>query len=107
MSIVYRGHKVSEALLLLYFIVCFDGIYHFAGIQIFIKTLTGQTITLQVEGSGTVEDIKSEIQYKKNIPMDDQKLIFKGMQLENHSKLTDYDIQRESTLHLVLKLKPS
>ena len=80
---------------------------YYAGIQIFIKTLTGKTITLQVEGSGTVGDIKSEIQYKKGIPMDDQKLIFKGMQLENHSKLTDYDIQRESTLHLVLKLKPS
>lgn len=73
--------------------------------QIFIKTLTGKTITLDVDRSTSVAAVKDMITQKEGIPADQQRLVFGGKQLDDSLVISDYNIESESTVHLVLRLR--
>jgi ubiquitin len=73
--------------------------------QIFVKTITNQTLTLDVTDSDKIVDLKKKIQAKQQIPYDQQRLIFSGKELEDDKSVGDYNISKENTLHLVIRLK--
>ena len=73
--------------------------------QVFVKTLTGKTISVDVEPDESVESLKAKIQEKEGVPPDQQRIIFGGKQLDGLKSLSDYDIDDDSTVHLVLRLR--
>jgi len=78
---------------------------HRGGMQLFVKTLTGKTVSIEVEEGESIEDVKAKIAEKEGIPPEQQRLIFGGQQLQDSKTLDDYDVGDDATLHLVLRLR--
>jgi ubiquitin len=73
--------------------------------QLFVKTLTGKTLSIDVEEGESIEDLKEKIAAKEGVPSSQQRLIFGGQQLDSAKTIEDYDLSADSTLHLVLRLR--
>lgn len=74
-------------------------------LEVYVKTLTGKTVTLAVTSSNTVAELKEMIQDKEGIPPDQQRFVFAGKQLEDDRMISEYHVRNASTLHLILRLR--
>jgi ubiquitin len=108
--LIFGGQQLQDAKTLEDYDVGDDATLHLVlrlrgGMQLFVKTLTGKTVSIEVEEGESIEDVKAKISEKEGIPPEQQRLIFGGQQLQDAKTLEDYDVGDDATLHLVLRLR--
>jgi len=108
--LIFGGQQLQDAKTLDDYDVGDDATLHLVlrlrgGMQLFVKTLTGKTVSIEVEEGESIEDVKAKIAEKEGIPPEQQRLIFGGQQLQDAKTLDDYDVGDDATLHLVLRLR--